>query len=49
MERYEFTCPDCRRSFTVTPSMREATLTSGCPVCARSVTGSHFVPPAPSA
>lgn len=49
MERYEFTCPDCRQSFTVTDPMREATLANGCPVCGGPVTGTHFVTPASNA
>ena len=42
MDTYEFTCPDCRRAFTVTEPMREATLTNGCPVCGGSVARSDF-------
>ncbi|MXV64500.1 zinc ribbon domain-containing protein [Natronorubrum sp. JWXQ-INN-674] len=42
MKTYEFTCPDCRRSFTVTDPMREATLTNGCPVCGGPVAGVDF-------
>ena len=43
MSRYEFTCPECGQEIEVNESMREATLTHGCPVCAASVTPSDFV------
>ncbi|MGM0388322.1 DUF7560 family zinc ribbon protein [Natrinema limicola] len=42
MTAYEFTCPDCQRSITVTDPMRAATLANGCPVCGRSVTEGNF-------
>ena len=42
MSTYEFTCPECRRAITVTDSMREATLSSGCPVCGGPVAGRNF-------
>ncbi|ELY53118.1 DUF7560 family zinc ribbon protein [Natronolimnohabitans innermongolicus] len=41
---YEFTCPDCRRAFAVTDSMRDATLQSGCPVCGAPVADADFAP-----
>ncbi|QFU82640.1 DUF7560 family zinc ribbon protein [Natronorubrum aibiense] len=49
METYHFTCPDCRREFTVTEPMREATLENGCPVCGGPVTRTHFAVDTPSA
>ncbi|QLG51024.1 DUF7560 family zinc ribbon protein [Natrinema halophilum] len=42
MSRYQFTCPECGQEIEVNESMREATLTHGCPVCATSVTPSDF-------
>ncbi|WP_440770763.1 DUF7560 family zinc ribbon protein [Natronorubrum sp. DTA28] len=41
-QTYEFTCPDCQRAIPVTGPMREATLSSGCPICGRSVADVHF-------
>ncbi|ELY45188.1 DUF7560 family zinc ribbon protein [Natronorubrum sulfidifaciens] len=43
MQTYQFTCPDCCQDFTVTDPMREATLSSGCPVCGGPVASTHFV------
>lgn len=43
MTSYEFRCPDCRRSFTVTEEMRDATLTNGCPVCGGAVAYADFM------
>ncbi|WP_254763178.1 DUF7560 family zinc ribbon protein [Natrinema marinum] len=43
MSRYEFTCPECGQEIEVNESMREATLTHGCPVCGASVMPSAFV------
>jgi putative FmdB family regulatory protein len=42
MSRYEFTCPECGQEIEVNESMREATITHGCPVCGASVTPSDF-------
>ncbi|AFZ72299.1 DUF7560 family zinc ribbon protein [Natronobacterium gregoryi] len=42
MSRYEFTCPECRQEIEVNESMREATLTHGCPVCGAAVTPTDF-------
>jgi len=33
MTSYVFTCPDCGQEIEVNASMREAILSSGCPVC----------------
>lgn len=33
MTSYVFTCPDCGQRIEVNESMREAILSSGCPVC----------------
>ena len=42
MSRYEFTCPECGQEIEVNESMREATLTHGCPVCGADVTEAAF-------
>lgn len=42
MRSYEFTCPDCRHEMSVTGSMRDATLSNGCPFCGRPVADEHF-------
>ncbi|RQG88893.1 zinc ribbon domain-containing protein [Natrarchaeobius halalkaliphilus] len=42
MSRHQFTCPECGQEIEVNESMREATLTHGCPVCGASVTSSAF-------
>lgn len=42
MSRYEFTCPECGQEIEVNESMREATLTHGCPVCGAEVTEAAF-------
>ncbi|SEH12775.1 hypothetical protein SAMN04487967_0959 [Natronorubrum sediminis] len=42
MSRFEFTCPDCTQVIEINDSMREATLTHGCPVCAADVTPAAF-------
>ncbi|RKD93429.1 DUF7560 family zinc ribbon protein [Halopiger aswanensis] len=42
MSRYEFTCPECGQEIEVNESMREATLSHGCPVCGADVTESAF-------
>lgn len=44
MSRYEFTCPECGQAIEVNKSMREATLTHGCPVCSAEVTAADFAP-----
>ncbi|WP_254522458.1 MULTISPECIES: DUF7560 family zinc ribbon protein [Natrinema] len=43
MSRYQFTCPECGQEIEVNESMREATLSHGCPVCTASVSQSDFV------
>lgn len=42
MSTYTFTCPDCGQEIEVNASMREAMLTSGCPVCTEPVETSDF-------
>ncbi|GAB7021055.1 FmdB family zinc ribbon protein [Halostagnicola sp. A-GB9-2] len=42
MSRYEFTCPECEQTIEVNESMRDATLTHGCPVCSADVTAADF-------
>ncbi|MXV63561.1 zinc ribbon domain-containing protein [Natronorubrum sp. JWXQ-INN-674] len=42
MSRYEFTCPECEQAIEVNESMRDATLTHGCPVCGADVTAADF-------
>lgn len=44
MTSYEFTCPDCGQRIEVNASMREAILTSGCPVCTVAVDPDAFQP-----
>ncbi len=48
MSRYVFTCPDCGQEIEVNESMREATLTHGCPVCGATVTKAAFASEQPS-
>ena len=43
MSRYEFTCPECGQEIEVNESMREATLSHGCPVCGATVADEDFV------
>jgi predicted nucleic acid-binding Zn ribbon protein len=42
MSTYIFVCPDCKQEIEVNASMREAILSSGCPVCTESVETAHF-------
>jgi len=42
MSRYLFTCPECGQEIEVNESMREATITHGCPVCGAAVTDAAF-------
>jgi predicted RNA-binding Zn-ribbon protein involved in translation (DUF1610 family) len=37
-----FTCPECGQEIEVNASMREAILSSGCPVCTGSVGDESF-------
>ncbi|WP_254767921.1 zinc ribbon domain-containing protein [Salinilacihabitans rarus] len=39
---YEFTCSECGQEIEVDESMREATLSHGCPVCGAPVAASNF-------
>ncbi|SIR72622.1 DUF7560 family zinc ribbon protein [Natronorubrum thiooxidans] len=48
MSRYEFTCPDCGQTIEVNESMREATLTHGCPVCGADVSAEDFAAEQPT-
>jgi predicted RNA-binding Zn-ribbon protein involved in translation (DUF1610 family) len=40
--QYIFTCPECGQEIEVNASMREAILSSGCPVCTAPVEGGSF-------
>lgn len=40
--QYMFTCPECGQEIEVNASMREAILSSGCPVCTGSVEDGCF-------
>lgn len=42
MSTYIFVCPDCKQEIEVNTSMREAILSSGCPVCTRSAEAANF-------
>lgn len=42
MSTYVFTCPDCSQEIEVNASMREAMLSSGCPVCTAAVDPDDF-------
>lgn len=42
MSTYMFVCPDCKQEIEVNTSMREAILSSGCPVCTRTVDADDF-------
>jgi len=42
MSTYIFVCPGCEQEIEVNASMREAILSSGCPVCTDSAETSHF-------
>lgn len=44
MTTYTFTCPDCGQEIEVNGSMREAMLSSGCPVCTEPVDTADFEP-----
>lgn len=48
MSRYEFTCPDCGQVIEVNESMREATLSHGCPVCGSDVSEADFAAEQPT-
>ncbi|WP_049922651.1 DUF7560 family zinc ribbon protein [Halopiger djelfimassiliensis] len=48
MSRYEFTCPECGQEIEVNESMREATLSHGCPVCGAAVSTSAFAQKQPT-
>ncbi len=48
MSRYLFTCPECTQAIEVNESMREATITHGCPVCGAPVTGQAFAEEQPN-
>lgn len=39
---YTFRCPECGQEIAVNASMREAILSSGCPVCTESVEQTAF-------
>lgn len=42
MSTYIFVCPGCEQEIEVNEPMREAILSSGCPVCAEGVEKAHF-------
>lgn len=42
MSTYIFACPGCNQEIEVNEPMREAILSSGCPVCTETVTEVHF-------
>lgn len=42
MTSYVFTCPDCGQEIEVNESMREAILSSGCPVCTEATDDGDF-------
>lgn len=42
MSTYIFVCPGCEQDIEVNDSMREAILSSGCPVCTEAVETTHF-------
>lgn len=48
MSRYEFTCPECGQEIEVNESMREATLSHGCPVCGAAVSAADFATEQPT-
>ncbi|WP_049926468.1 DUF7560 family zinc ribbon protein [Halopiger goleimassiliensis] len=48
MSRYVFTCPECGQEIEVNESMREATLTHGCPVCGADVGTTAFAEKRPN-
>jgi len=42
MSTYMFICPECKQEIEVNGSMREAILSSGCPVCTETADQSDF-------
>lgn len=42
MTTYVFRCPDCGQEIEVNASMREAILSSGCPVCTEPAESADF-------
>lgn len=42
MSTYLFVCPDCTQEIEVNASMREAILSSGCPVCTAAAETADF-------
>ena len=42
MSTYTFVCPGCEQEIEVNGSMRDAILSSGCPVCTETVERSNF-------
>jgi predicted nucleic acid-binding Zn ribbon protein len=44
MSTYRFVCPACEQEIEVNASMREAILSSGCPVCTEPVGAADFDP-----
>ncbi len=44
MSTYIFACPDCEQEIEVNASMREAILSSGCPICTQPVDTATFEP-----
>ena len=44
MSTHRFACPACEQEIEVNTSMREAILSSGCPVCTEPVDAADFEP-----
>ncbi|WP_436935113.1 DUF7560 family zinc ribbon protein [Halovenus marina] len=44
MKEHEFTCSECGQQITVNEGMREAIVSSGCPVCGAAATDAQFAP-----
>jgi predicted nucleic acid-binding Zn ribbon protein len=42
MSTYRFVCPACEQEIEVDASMREAILSSGCPVCTEPAEAEYF-------
>lgn len=42
MSTYIFACPECGQEIEVNAPMREAILSSGCPVCTEAAETAHF-------
>jgi hypothetical protein len=42
MSAYIFVCPGCEQDIEVNESMREAILSSGCPVCTEAIETTDF-------